>query len=120
MKKLYSKQHIWVEVDNGVAKIGVTDYAQGKLGTILFVNLPEEGELVDIDEKFGDIESVKTVSDLLSPVRGEVLRVNEELIDEPDCINEVPDRSWFAEIKVDLLSEQLMDESAYAQYRETL
>ena len=119
-KILYSSHHVWVSGEGDTVRLGISDHAQESLGAILFLNLPDEGETVSIGERFGDIESVKTVSDLISPVSGEIVRVNEELMDMPEEINEHPYDCWFIEVRTDGVSEELMDEAAYAQYRETL
>ena len=84
----YSKNHLWLKTDRNTAEIGLTDYAAEKLRNIVFVNLPDVGEHLSEGEKFGDVESVKTVSDLISPVDGEVTEVNETLLDEPEVISE--------------------------------
>ncbi len=119
-KRLFSNKHVWVLQDGGIATIGITEYAQENLGSIMFLNLPEVGEMVIAGQKFGDIESIKTVSDLFSPVDGEVLRINEELVDEPDAINEEPYESWFFEVKVTSMPDNLMDEETYLKKKEEL
>ena len=118
-ERLFSKDHIWILADEGTATIGITDYAQEKLGSIMFLNLPEVGDGISTGERFGDVESIKTVSDLISPVDGEVLKVNEDLVDEPDAINEDPYENWFIEVKVASLSRDLMDEETYLAKKET-
>lgn len=112
-KRLFSKNHVWVEKKDNTARIGISDYAQKKLGNIMFLNLPDVGDILKINQCFGDIESIKTVSDLLSPIDGEVVCVNESLVDEPDMINENPYECWFVEVKVNELSSELMDEERY-------
>ena len=87
---LYSKSHEWVKKEGDEALIGLTDYAQSELGDLVFVNLPEEDEEVTAGESFADVESVKAVSDVYSPVTGVVSAVNEELLDAPEMINEFP------------------------------
>lgn len=95
----YSKSHEWVkELEDGVVEIGLTDYAQDALGSLVFVNLPEEGDPVTAGETFADVESVKAVSDVYSPVTGEVLEINEELLDHPEYINEDPYGAWFVRV----------------------
>ena len=116
--RLFSNKHIWLSQDGEVATIGITEYAQEKLGSIMFLNLPDVGEKVEVNHRFGDIESIKTVSDLISPVGGEVIRLNEELVDEPDAINEDPYESWFIEVKVTSTSDALMDEETYLSKKE--
>lgn len=120
VKKLFSKSHIWVLQIGDTVRLGVSDHAQKKLGNIMFLNLPDAGEEVLIGQRFGDIESIKTVSDLISPVDGKVIAVNEELIDEPESINEAPYESWFIEVKVRSLEEGLMDENAYLNCKDAL
>lgn len=110
----YSKSHEWVEfTDNKTAKIGLTDYAQKELGGIVFVNLPEEGDAVSAGESLGDVESVKAVSEIISPVSGTVSTVNEELLDAPEKINEDPYGSWLVEVSNINDTEELMDAAAY-------
>ena len=82
----YSKSHEWVKEDGDVVVIGLTDYAQSELGDLVFVNLPEEGDEVTAGEVFADVESVKAVSDVYSPVSGTVSAINEELLDAPESI----------------------------------
>ncbi len=117
---LISKDHIWMELQENTARIGITDYAQEQLGNILFLNLPEIGEPVKAGEKFGDVESIKTVTDLLSPADGVVIGVNQSLMDMPEAINENPYESWLIEIRADKVSEGLMEEKAYRQYKAAL
>lgn len=116
-KKLrYAKSHEWLNVEEGVAVVGLSDYAQGELGDLVFVNLPEVGDDVTAGEPFADVESVKAVSDIYSPVTGVVLEINEELLDSPEKINSDPYGAWF--IKVGSLEEEvkLMDDSEYESY----
>lgn len=118
---LYSKSHEWVKfLDDTTALIGLTDYAQDALGDLVFVNLPEQGDEVTAGEAFADVESVKAVSDVFSPVTGNVAEVNEELLDAPESINESPYDAWF--IKVEGVSGQddLMSASEYEAYIKTL
>ena len=109
----YSKSHEWVRMDGDVAVIGISDFAQDALGDVVFVNLPAVGDEVTAGESFGDVESVKAVSDLISPVSGVVLEVNEELEDSPENLNEDPYGAWI--IKVEQVSgeEELLDAAAY-------
>lgn len=120
VKKLFSKNHIWVLPIGDTVRLGVSDHAQKKLGNIMFLNLLDVGEKVLIGQRFGDVESIKTVSDLISPVDGKVIAVNEGLIDEPESINEAPYESWFIEVKVRSLEEGLMDENAYLNCKDAL
>lgn len=121
MKEIkFSKKHIWVCKDGEKVKVGISNYAQDKLGNVLFLNLPDCGEIVQIGKAFGDIESVKTVSDLISPVNGRVISVNEELVEEPDSINENPYEAWFIEVLIDEENNDLMTEAEYKEYVEKL
>ena len=117
---LFSKNHLWIEQEDNVAVIGITDYAQTKLGNILFLNLPEVGESLEIGKTLGDVESVKTVSDLISPVAGAVVCVNDELMDEPDVINESPYEAWFVKVNIDKQADDLMTEEQYKGFLEAL
>ena len=109
----YSKSHEWVRMDGDVAVIGISDFAQDALGDLVFVNLPQVGDEVTAGEAFGDVESVKAVSDLLSPVTGTVAEINEELLDAPENLNNDPYGAWI--IKVDNITdtEELLDAAAY-------
>ncbi|WP_248924562.1 glycine cleavage system protein GcvH [Paenibacillus hamazuiensis] len=97
----YSKEHEWAEVlDSGTIRVGISDFAQSELGDIVFVELPEVGSAIASGDTMGTIESVKTVSDLYSPVSGTVVKVNEALLDAPQLVNEQPyDGGWIVEIK---------------------
>jgi glycine cleavage system H protein len=115
----YTRSHEWVRTDDDTATIGITDYAQEELGDIVYVELPEEGDTFDAGDSFGSIESVKAVSDLYTPVGGEIVEVNEALNDSPEKINEDPyGDGWLVKLRVseegDLLSasdyEQLLEE----------
>lgn len=112
----YSKSHEWVKMEDGVAVIGISDFAQDALGDVVFINLPEEGDDVTAGESFGDVESVKAVSDLISPVTGVVCEVNEELLDAPELLNQDPYGAWI--IKVENLDgqEELLDAAAYEAF----
>lgn len=97
----YSKDHEWIRVEGEVAFIGITDFAQGQLGDIVFVDVTSEGETLAQDEVFGSIEAVKTVSDAFIPVSGEVLEFNESLNDAPETVNKDPyGEGWIIKIKV--------------------
>ena len=95
---LYSKSHEWVKEEGDVAVIGLTDFAQSELGDLVFVNLPEEEDEVTVGEAFSDVESVKAVSDVYSPVSGVVCEVNVDLLDAPERINEAPYDAWFVKV----------------------
>ncbi|MCP1562914.1 glycine cleavage system protein GcvH [Bacillus velezensis] len=91
----YSKEHEWVKVEDGKARIGITHFAQAELGDIVFVELPEVGAEIKADEPFGSVESVKTVSELYAPINGTVTEVNEDLDDSPEFVNESPyEKAW--------------------------
>ena len=112
----YTADHEWVKIDGDVAIVGVTDYAQGELGDIVFVEVETEGETLDAEEVFGTIEAVKTVSDLILPISGEVIEFNETLEDNPSLINNDPfGEGWIIKVRVSNPSdvEGLMDASAY-------
>ena len=110
----YSKSHEWVEkLDNGNVRIGLTDYAQSELGDLVFVNLPEEDDDIAVGEAFADVESVKAVSDVFSPVSGKVVAIYEELLDAPEKINENPYDAWFVEVSDVTEEEELLDSAAY-------
>jgi len=92
---MYSKEHEWVREEGSDLRIGITEFAQSELGDVVFVELPEVGDTIEIDEPFGSVESVKTVSELYAPVSGKVVEVNEELEDSPEFVNESPyDKAW--------------------------
>jgi len=133
MGRLFSKDHIWICIKGETVILGLTDYAQEQIGAVMFLNLPEVGESLEAGKRFGDVESIKTVSDLISPVDGEVVRVNERLLDEPERVNEDPYGSWLIEVKCLYtgtleqgkpaalpLSEKLMDEETYLEYKDEL
>ena len=97
----YTKEHEWVRLEDGIATVGITDYAQGELGDIVFVEIDSEGEELDNEEVFGTIEAVKTVSDLFMPVAGKVVEFNEELEDNPELVNEdAYGKGWLIKIEV--------------------
>ncbi len=114
----YTEEHEWISLDGDVATIGITDFAQGELGDIVFVEVETVGESLAENEVFGTVEAVKTVSDLYLPVSGEVLEVNERLADEPELINNDPfGEGWIIKLKVDNVAdlEGLMDVDAYKE-----
>jgi glycine cleavage system H protein len=116
----YSKTDEWVRVEGDEAIIGITDYAQDQLGDIVYVELPwDKGASVSHEAKFGDIESVKATSELLSPVSGEVVKVNEDLKEQPELINDNPyDDGWMLVVKMTNLAEldSLMSADEYKAY----
>ena len=113
---LYSESHEWVKVEDGVAVIGVSDYAQEEMGDITYVDLPSEGDEVTAGEEFGALESVKASSELYSPVSGEVIAVNEELEAAPEKVNEDAYAAWIIKVRLSDESEldALMDAAAYS------
>lgn len=112
----YSKSHEWILEEDGVFTIGLTDYAQSALGDIVFINLPEEGDSVTAGESFSDVESVKAVSDVMSPVSGTVAEVNEELQDAPQMLNESPYDAWIVKVENITDFEELLDADAYQAF----
>lgn len=113
----YAESHEWVRIDGTVAVVGITDYAQHALGDIVYVDLPEVGDTVEAGSEFGAVESVKAASDLLSPVTGEVIEVNEELEDDPGLINKDAFGTWIMKVQVNDPSEidSLLDSEAYGK-----
>jgi len=114
----YSKDHEWLRVEGGNAYIGITEFAQGELGDIVFVDVDTEGDELEKEEVFGSIEAVKTVSDLFMPINGEVLSFNEKLEDEPELINTDPyGEGWVIKIAISDVTEldELLDASAYQE-----
>lgn len=113
----YTEEHEWVRMEGSVAVVGITDYAQGELGDVVFVELPESGAAVEAGGVFGTIEAVKTVSDLYSPVTGKVVAVNEGLAEAPEAVNQSPyGDGWMVKIETDGAGaelEKLMDAAAY-------
>ncbi len=113
---LFTKTHEWVQfLSETTARIGLTDYAQKELGDLVFVNLPEEGDEVTVAEAFADVESVKAVSNVYSPVTGAVKAVNEELLDQPELINSAPYEAWFVEVENITEKEELLSGEEYEQ-----
>ena len=102
----YTKEHEWVVIDNNIATIGITDHAQGQLGDIVFVELPDLESNINQDDTFGVVEAVKTVADLFAPVSGKIVEINNELEESPDLINSDPYGSgWIIKVSVDSLNE---------------
>jgi glycine cleavage system H protein len=97
----YTKDHEWIKIEDNIATIGITDYAQEKLGDIVYVELPDVGEVLEKGDAFGSVESVKSVSDCYTPVAGEVIEVNDLLVESPEAINEDPyGEGWMVKIKL--------------------
>ena len=112
----YSRDHEWVRMEDGVAVIGISDFAQDALGDLVFVNLPEEGDPVTAGETFGDVESVKAVPDLMSPVTGVICAVNEDLADAPENLNNDPYGAWIIKVENVTAQEELLDAAAYEAF----
>lgn len=113
----YSKSHEWVKMlsDNS-ALVGITDYAQSELGDLVFINLPLVGDSITKEEAFCDVESVKAVSDVISPLTGVVAEVNEALLDAPQLLNESPYEAWIAKVEDITDTEELMDAESYQAF----
>lgn len=113
----YADSHEWVLVEGDIATVGITDYAQHALGNIVYVDMPEIGDEVVAGEEFGAVESVKAASDLISPVSGEVVEINEALEDAPELINEDAFTNWIMKVKLSDAAEAdaLLDAAAYAK-----
>jgi glycine cleavage system H protein len=118
----YAQSHEWVRVDDdGVATVGISDHAQDALGDIVFVELPEPGTTVNAREEVAVVESVKAASDIYCPVSGEIVAINEALVDAPETVNSVPyDDGWFFKVRISDEAElgELMDAEAYADHLE--
>jgi glycine cleavage system H protein len=117
----YSREHEWVLVEDDVATVGITDYAQDELGDIVYVELPEVGEKVSKDDPFGSVESVKAVSDIFAPISGTVIEVNDVLPDSPEVINEDSyGEGWMIKVQMTDMDElkDLMNPDEYAEYIE--
>lgn len=118
---LYTKDHEWVSVDGEIGTIGISKYAEQSLGDIVYVDVPKVGASVEAGKTLGSVESVKAVSDIYSPVTGEVTEVNTDLATAPEKINEDPyEKGWLAKIKLSAPEELkgLMNAAAYAKYLE--
>lgn len=112
----YTKDHEWIRIENGIGVIGITEYAQGELGDVVFIDLPAVGKKIELGQSFGTVEAVKAVSDLYSPVTGEVIEVNKEIQDSPELVNKEPyERGWMIKVKLAKPEEvkSLLDVAAY-------
>ena len=117
---LYSKDHEWISVKNSEGTIGITDYAQHELGDVVYVDLPEVGDSLEVNEPFGSVESVKAVSEIFAPVSGEIIEVNSKLLDSPEMINESPhELAWMVKIRL-ANSEELEGLLSAQEYEEYL
>ena len=114
---LYSESHEWVKVEDGIAVIGITDFAQHEMGDLSYVDMPEVDDELTKGEEFGAVESVKAASDLFSPVSGTVVEINEALEDSPELLNEDAFANWIIKVQMSDESEleELMDAAAYQQ-----
>lgn len=112
---LYSKSHEWVKQEGEFAWIGISDFAQAELGNVVFVDLPEVGTKVQKEKEFGAVESVKAASDLISPVSGEIVMVNDDLIGEPELLNRDPYQHWLLKVRLSNVKElaDLLSPSSY-------
>lgn len=112
----YTKDHEWIKVDGNTGIVGITEYAQGELGDVVFVELPSIGKKIEAGQSFGTVEAVKAVSDLYAPVSGEVTAINKEIQDTPELVNKEPyERGWMIKVKIDKSSEldSLLNAEAY-------
>ena len=117
----YTKDHEWIRVEGDGGQVGITDYAQGQLGDVVFVELPEVGRRFSQGDQFGSIESVKAVSDLYCPVGGEVVEVNAVVVDTPEAVNQDPYGTWLIRLKLDAADQvaALLDADAYGELTTT-
>jgi glycine cleavage system H protein len=116
---LYSKDHEWILVQDGIGTIGITDYAQHELGDVVYVDLPEVGDTFEANEPFGSVESVKAVSEVFCPIGGEVVEVNSKLEESPELINQSPhDKAWMIKVRISNAEELkgLLSAEEYEEY----
>lgn len=119
---LYSKDHEWVNVEDDVCTLGITEFAQQELGEVVFVELPEVGQVFNAGDEIGTIESVKAVAEVYTPVAGEVLEINDAVVDDPEVLNDDPHKEgWLVKIRHSSSSDldQLMKADAYEQFTES-
>ena len=115
---MYTSEHEWVKIENNIATVGITDFAQGELGDIIFLEFPEIDEEFNEGEIFGTIEAVKTVSDLFMPISGKIVEVNESLNDDPENVNSNPYESgWMVKIELsaNAQTDSLLDSKSYLE-----
>ena len=117
MERLFSKKHIWIkkESEKNVV-LGLTPYALEQLGSIMFVNLPDVGDTIEMEKAFGDVESIKTVSDLIAPVSGVIIQINEVLMDEPEKMNKDALENWLVRVEITEMDVNLMNKEAYHKF----
>ena len=116
---LYSKEHEWIRVDEDICTLGITDFAQKELGEVVFVELPEVGQVFDATDEIGTIESVKAVAEVYTPVAGEIVEINEALADDPELLNEDPHADgWLVKIRFSSAADlkSLMNAEQYSEY----
>lgn len=116
---LYSEEHEWVRVEEDICYLGITDYAQGELGEIVFVELPEVGQVFDARDEIGTVESVKAVAEIYTPVAGEVVEINDSVVEDPEVLNEDPHGDgWLVKMKFSSASDlkELMSADAYEEF----
>ncbi|HEY0736272.1 MAG TPA: glycine cleavage system protein GcvH [Herpetosiphonaceae bacterium] len=120
----YTKSHEWVRIEGDQVTIGITDYAQVQLGDVVFVELPEVGRKLEVEDTLGTIESVKAASDIFAPIGGEVIEINQALLDEPEYVNTEPySDGWMVRLRVtdqDIQNAALMDAATYDKYTSEL
>jgi len=118
METKFTKDHEWITVDGGVATVGITDYAQAQLGDLVFIELPKVGAKLKVGDMAGTVESGKAVSDVFSPVAGEVTEINTAIVDDPSLVNLDAMGNWFFRLKLDGAADlsALMDEAKYKEY----
>ncbi len=122
-ENLYTKDHEWIHVNGDVGTIGITDYAQHELGDVVYVDLPETGDTFEATEPFGSVESVKAVSEVFSPVGGEVIEVNKKLEDNPELVNQSPHQNaWMIKIRISNPEElkEMLNSEEYEEYLQEL
>ena len=119
-EKKYSKDHEWVFIENDIATVGITNYAQESLGDIIFIELPETGKSINMGDQVGVVESVKVASELYSPVSGEIIEINNELKTTPQLLNTDPENTgWYMKLKIDH-TEELTNLMNFNQYKEMI
>lgn len=119
MTRYFTEEHEWIDVDGDTATVGITDFAQGQLGDIVFVEVPEAGQQVDKSGEAAVVESVKAASDVYAPVSGEVIEGNQALVDDPALVNSAPEsEGWFFKVRLSdpAQLDGLMDEAAYKAF----